>query len=153
MSSGLKIGVTRETQIPTRWIDQGASFAIRVAEVPYRQLAGKIEVALKQTFTDKTNWQRMLKNEIGYFDLETEKWQIEVLLPNDLSQYMSENDDITAINYPVLQFPSKIKSIGFDKTPLIEGTLLGIKGQYLLFDGDRVMNMRKHTGYHIEIEQ
>ena len=153
VSSGLKIGVTRETQIPTRWIDQGASFAIRVAEVPYRQLAGKIEVALKQTFTDKTNWQRMLKNEIGYFDLETEKWQIEVLLPNDLSQYMSENDDITAINYPVLQFPSKIKSIGFDKTPLIEGTLLGIKGQYLLFDGDRVMNMRKHTGYHIEIEQ
>lgn len=152
IASGLKIGVTRETQIPTRWIDQGASFAIRVAEVPYRQLAGEIEVALKQTFTDKTNWQRMLKNEIGDFDLETEKWQIEELLPNDLSQYMSENDDITEINYPVLQFPQKIKSIGFDKTPLIEGTLLGIKGQYLLFDGDRVMNMRKHTGYHIEVE-
>lgn len=151
VASGLKIGVTRETQVPTRWIDQGASFAIRVAEVPYRQLAGQIEVALKQTFTDKTNWQRMLKNEIGDFDLETEKWQIDELLPNDLSQYMSENDDIIEINYPVLQYPQKIKSIGFDKTPVIEGTLLGIKGQYLLFDGDRVMNMRKHTGYHIEI--
>jgi len=150
VASGLKIGVTRETQIPTRWIDQGASFAIRVAEVPYRQLAGQIEVALKQTFTDKTNWQRMLKNEIGDFDLETEKWQIEELLPNDLSQYMSENDDITEIKYPVLQFPTKIKSVGFDKTPLIEGTLLGIKGQYLLLDGDRVLNMRKHTGYYIE---
>lgn len=152
VASGLKIGVTRETQIPTRWIDQGASFAIRVAEVPYRQLAGKIEVALKQTFTDKTNWQRMLKNEIGDYDLETEKWQIEELLPNDLSQYMSENDEIVEITYPVLQYPQKIKSMSFDKTPVVEGTLLGIKGQYLLFDGDRVINIRAQSGYCVEIE-
>lgn len=152
VASGLKIGVTRETQVPTRWIDQGASFAIRVAEVPYRQLAGQIEVALKQEFTDKTNWQRMLKNEIGDYDLETEKWQIEELLPADLSQYMTEDDEVVEINYPVLQYPKKIKSLGFDKTPIIEGTLVGIKGQYLLFDGDRVINLRKHSGYHIELE-
>jgi hypothetical protein len=152
VASGLKVGVTRETQVPTRWIDQGASFAIKVAETPYRQLAGAIEVALKSHFTDKTNWQRMLKNEIGDYDLETEKWQIEELLPADLGQYMSEDDEIIEINYPVLHYPEKIKSMSFDKTPLIEGTLLGIKGQYLLFDDDRVINLRKYSGYHIEIK-
>jgi hypothetical protein len=152
VASGLKVGVTRETQVPTRWIDQGASFAIKVAETPYRQLAGAIEVALKSHFTDKTNWQRMLKNEIGDYDLETEKWQIEELLPADLGQYMSEDDEIIEINYPVLHYPEKIKSMSFDKTPLIEGTLLGIKGQYLLFDGDRVINLRKYSGYHIDLK-
>ena len=152
VASNLKIGVTRETQIPTRWIDQGATYAIRVAETPYRQLAGEIEVALKGTFTDKTNWRAMLKNEIGDFDLEEEKWQIEELLPNDLSQYMSEDDEITEINYPVLQFPEKVKSVGFDKLPCISGKLLGIKGQYLIFDEDRVLNIRKHSGYYVEFE-
>jgi hypothetical protein len=152
VASGLKVGVTRETQVPTRWIDQGASFAIKVAETPYRQLAGAIEVALKSHFTDKTNWQRMLKNEIGDYDLETEKWQIEELLPADLGQYMSEDDEIIEINYPVLHYPEKIKSVGFEKTPLIEGTLLGIKGQYLLFDDDRVINLRKYSGYHIDLK-
>lgn len=152
VASAVKIGVTRDTQVPTRWIDQGASFAIKVAEVPYRKLAGEIEVALKGTFTDKTNWRAMLKNEIGDFDLEEEKWQIEELLPADLGQYMSEDDDITEINYPALQFPEKVKSIGFDKLEVIEGKLLGIKGQYLLLDNDRVINIRKHTGYYVDFE-
>jgi hypothetical protein len=152
VASALKVGVTRETQVPTRWIDQGASFAIKLAEVPYRKLAGDIEVALKGTFTDKTNWRAMLKNEIGDFDLEEEKWQCEELLPNDLSEYMSEDDDIFEINYPVLQFPEKVKSIGFDKQLIIEGQLLGIKGQYLLLDDNRVLNIRKHTGYYVDFE-
>jgi hypothetical protein len=94
----------------------------------------------------------MLKNEIGDYDLETEKWQIEELLPADLGQYMSEDDEIIEINYPVLHYPEKIKSVGFEKTPLIEGTLLGIKGQYLLFDDDRVINLRKYSGYHIDLK-
>jgi len=152
VASALKVGVTRETQVPTRWIDQGASFAIKLAEVPYRKLAGDIEVALKGTFTDKTNWRAMLKNEIGDFDLEEEKWQCEELLPNDLSDYMSEDDDIIEINYPVLEFPKKVKSIGFDKQLIIEGQLLGIKGQYLLLDDNRVINIRKHTGYYVDFE-
>lgn len=152
VASGLKVGVTRFNQIPTRWIDQGASYAIRVAETPYRQLAGEIEVALKGHFTDKTNWRRMLKNEIADYDLEEEKWQIEELLPADLGQYMTEDDEITEINYPVNHYPVKVKSIGFDKTPQIEGVLNGIKGQYLLLDGDRVLNIRKHTGYEISLK-
>ena len=152
VASGIKVGVTRSTQIPTRWIDQGATFAIRVAETPYRKLAGDIEVALKSYFSDKTNWRRMLKNEIGDFDLEEEKWQIEELLPADLAKYMTEDDEIIEINYPVNQFPEKVKSVGFDKLPEIEGVLKGIKGQYLLLDNDRVLNIRKHTGYNVKIE-
>jgi hypothetical protein len=152
VASGVKVGVTRKTQVPTRWIDQGASFAIRVAETPYRQLAGEIEVALKDRFTDKTNWRKMLMNEIPEVDLEDEKWSIEELLPADLGQYMTEDDEIITINYPVEKYPTKVKSVGFDKLPTIEGVLHGIKGQYLLLDGDRVLNMRKHTGYHIQLD-
>ena len=150
VASSLKVGVTRDTQVPTRWIDQGASFAIKIAETPYRQLAGEIEVALKSSFTDKTNWRRMLKNEIADFDLEEEKWKLEELLPTDLSQYMCEDDEIFEINYPVLEFPEKVKSVGFDKIPSIKGKLLGIKGQYLLLDNDRVLNIRKHEGYYVD---
>lgn len=151
VASALKVGVTRGTQIPTRWIDQGASFAIKVAETPHRQLAGEIEVALKTHFTDKTNWRKMLKNEVAHFDLEEEKWKIEELLPNDLSQYMTEDDEIIEIKYPVIEYPEKVRSIGFDKQPLIEGTLLGIKGQYLIFEDNKVLNIRKHEGYYVEL--
>lgn len=150
MASAVKVGVTREKQIPTRWIDQGASFAIKLAEVPYRKLAGDIEVALKNVFTDKTSWQAMLKNELGDYDLVEEKWKCEGLLPGDLSQYMSEDDEITEINYPVFEFPKKVTSLSLDKTPTIEGVLSGIKGQYLIFDDGRVMNIRKHDGYYVE---
>ena len=150
VASDLKVGVTRKTQVPTRWIDQGASHAIKIAEVPYRQLAGEIEVALKNKFTDKTNWRKMLKNDIAQYDLEEEKWQLEGLLPDDLSQYMTEDDDIVDIEYPVLTYPDKVSSIGFDKSPIIEGKLLGIKGQYLLLDENRVLNIRKHEGYIVD---
>ena len=92
------------------------------------------------------------QNEIGDFDLEEEKWQIEELLPADLAKYMTEDDEIIEINYPVNQFPEKVKSVGFDKLPEIEGVLKGIKGQYLLLDNDRVLNIRKHTGYNVTIE-
>lgn len=151
VASSLKVGVTRSTQVPTRWIDQGASQAIKIAEVPYRQLAGEIEVALKSSFTDKTNWRRMLKNEIADFDLEQEKWQLEELLPEDLSQYMTEDDDVVSIEYPVIEFPEKVVSVGFDKLPEIEGKLMGIKGQYLLLDQNRVLNIRKHEGYIVNL--
>lgn len=152
VASGLKVGVTRKTQVPTRWIDQGASYAIKIAETPYRKLAGDIEVALKSEFSDKTNWQRMLKNEIADYDLVDEKWELEGKLPMDLVEYFTEDDEITEINYPVVAFPEKVKSINLDKTPLIEGTLLGIKGQYIILDNNRVMNIRKFEGYHVEID-
>jgi hypothetical protein len=151
-SSGVKVGITREQQVPTRWIDQGATAAIRLAEVPNRYEAGRIEVSLKEFFTDKTNWQKMLKNDIDEsIDLMEEKWSIEEQLPQDIVEYFSENDEIIELNYPVLSYPESVKSVSFDKQASIEGTLSGIKGQYLIFDDGRVLNVRKHTGYYVEI--
>lgn len=149
----VKVGVTRASQVPNRWIDQGASSAIKLAETPNRYEAGKLEVALKQFFSDRTNWQRMLKNEIdNSIDLVEEKWTLHDQLPSDLTEYFSEDDDIIEINYPVLQFPEKVKSLSFDKTAIINGKLMGIKGQYLIFEGGNVLNIRKHTGYDISFE-
>lgn len=151
-SDVVKVGVTRKTQIPTRWIDQGANEAIRLAETPNRYLAGMLEVALKDQFTDRTNWRKMLKNEVDEsIDLEDTKWELEELLPDDMSQYMTEDDELISINYPVLQYPTKVKSLSFDKSPTITGELKGIKGQYLLLDNNRVLNMRKHTSYVVQI--
>lgn len=151
-SSAVKVGITRLDQVPTRWIDQGASSAIILAEVPNRYEAGRIEVALKDFFTDKTHWQKMLKNDIDEsIDLEDEKWGLEDQLPADIMNFFSENDDIINLNYPVLSYPEKVKSMSFDKTPTIKGKLAGIKGQYLIFDDGSVLNIRKHTGYYVEV--
>jgi hypothetical protein len=150
----VKVGVTRATQIPTRWIDQGASSSIILAETPNRYLAGCIEVALKDFFTDKTNWQNMLRNfQDESIDLEEEKWQVHDELPSDLTQYWIENDEITTLNYPVLKYPEKVSSMSFDKTAQIQGKLTGIRGQYLIFDNKNVINIRRHTGYEIEINE
>lgn len=150
-SSAVKVGITRASQIPTRWIDQGASSAIRLAETPNRFEAGRLEVALKDIFTDKTNWQQMLKNNIDQsIDLVEEKWALEDQLPMDLLEYFSENDEIIELNYPVLSYPSTVKSLSLDKTPSIEEKIIGIKGQYLIFEGGKVINIRKHTGYYVE---
>ncbi|TNE53531.1 MAG: DUF2797 domain-containing protein [Bacteroidetes bacterium] len=152
VSSAVKVGVTRATQIPTRWIDQGASAAIKLAEVPNRYEAGVLEVELKQHFTDKTHWQKMLRNEVDEsVDLEEEKWSLEEVLPGDMLEYFSEDDEIFEFHYPVLDYPDKVRSLNFEKTDLIEGRLLGIKGQYLLFEGGAVINLRKFTGYRVSI--
>jgi len=152
-SDKVKVGVTRAGQIPTRWIDQGATAGIRLAETPNRYEAGKLEVALKSFFTDKTNWQRMLKNELDdSIDLVEEKWTLHDQLPSDLTQFFTEDDEVIELTYPVLNYPTKVKSVGFDKTPRIEGRLTGIKGQYLIFENGEVLNIRKHTGYVVNIE-
>ncbi len=150
-SDSIKVGVTRAEQTVTRWIDQGASYAIILAETTNRYEAGIIEVALKSYMTDKTNWQRMLKNEVNHeLDLLDEKGRVEDLLPFDMRDFVSMNDDIISLNYPVEKYPIKVKSVSFDKSPVIRGKLVGIKGQYLIFDDERVLNIRKHTSYEIE---
>ncbi|MEN8928092.1 MAG: DUF2797 domain-containing protein [Flavobacteriales bacterium] len=152
VSSAVKVGITNGKNLPYRWIDQGASSGIILAEVPYRRLAGELEVALKQQFTDKTNWRKMLTNDIiTNVDLEEIKWELEETLPSDLSQYLSDNDEITDINYPVLEFPTKVTSVNLEKIPKFRKKLMGVKGQYFLFDDNTVINIRKYTGYNIEI--
>lgn len=151
-TSGIKVGVTRETQIPTRWIDQGAVEAVLIAKTPYRGAAGMIEVALKDFIADKTNWQRMLKNELTEESILDKKEELIEEFPEEFEDFLEYDNTITHINYPVLSFPTKVKSLKFDKTPIIEKKLVGIKGQYLIFDDEMVLNMRSHAGYLVSLE-
>ena len=150
-SSAIKVGITRGSQVPARWIDQGATDAIIFARVPNRYTAGLVEVAMKEHLTDRTNWQRMLKNEVIDADLVAKKALVSDALDADLRQYIDTDDTVCSIDYPVDRYPEKVKSVGFDKQAEIEGCLAGIKGQYLIFDDNRVLNIRKHNGYRITV--
>ena len=153
VSSGLKVGVTRHNQIPTRWMDQGAHEAIKLAKTPNRHLAGLIEVELKQFMGDKTNWQQMLKNQVRHpVNLLEEKAQAAQNLTPELQDYLLNDDEVTYIEYPVESYPSKVKSISFDKVKQYKGKLVGIKGQYLIFEDNSVFNIRKHNGYLAQLE-
>jgi hypothetical protein len=155
VSSEVKVGVTRESQTynSTRWIDQGANSIIRLASTPNRYLAGCIEVKLKNWYTDKTNWQKMLKNDLLVnVDLIAEKQNAWEKLPTELQQYFIDNDEIINLKYPVIQYPDKVKSISFDQQSVIEGVLTAIKGQYLILDNQFALNIRKHGGYNINVE-
>jgi hypothetical protein len=149
----LKVGITRTTQMPTRWIDQGAAAAIVLAQVPNRYLSGVLEIALKSQFADKTNWQNMLKNKPYEGPaLDEQKWELEESLPADLTQYWTNDEQIWSFNYPVMSYPDKVKSLSLDQQAHIRGTLTGIRGQYLYLDHSLVINIRKHTGYQIKWE-
>ncbi len=153
MTPVIKVGVTRYTQIPVRWIDQGADRAIILAKVPNRFLAGTIEVALKDIFPDKTNWRLMLTgagNDGN--ELVEKKGMAEDVLPFDLRSYIYPGDEVTSIRYPVPDYPHKIRSMDLEKTGKIEGILTGIKGQYLIFNNSEVINLRKYGGYELVLE-
>ncbi len=151
-TSGIKVGVTRTTQVPTRWIDQGATQAIVVAETPYRQAAGLIEVALKPFLADKTNWQQMLKSDAEIINLSKEREYYANMLPEELKQWVKSDSKETLIKYPILNYPLKVKSLKLDSNPEIEGVLTGIKGQYLMLDNLNVVNIRSHAGYRVSLE-
>ncbi len=151
-SSGVKVGITRKSNIPSRWIDQGAVSALPILEVDARLKSGQIEVALKAFVNDKTNWRKMLKNEVDSIDLQK---ACEDLLPKvqnlaDKLGATTLNNETFEINYPVVEYPSKISSLNFDKTPVISGVLKGIKGQYLILDCG-VLNIRKFGSYDITL--
>ena len=153
ISSGVKVGVTRSAQIPTRWIDQGAWKAIKLGKTPNRYTAGLIEIELKEHISDRTQWQRMLKNElVKGVDLLDKKKEMLNHLSEELIKYEDEDNNIIEIIYPVKEYPEKVKSLSFDKLDEIAGRLWGIKGQYLIFDDGSVLNIRKHTGYKIVLE-
>jgi len=156
-SSGIKIGITRGDQLPVRWIDQGAVQGLAIYQVSSRYHSGLVEVIYKQEISDRTQWQRMLKGQVEPLDLLVEqhnltnhfKDQIEELGLPENAIIPLENGSITEIIYPVLDYPKKIKSFNLDKDPLVEGTLMGIKGQSLRLDTG-VINIRKFTAYEIE---
>jgi len=150
-TGNIKIGVTRYSQIPTRWIDQGATKAIILCTTPNRYIAGLIEVKLKQIFSDRTNWRKMLSGNYEEPDFKAYHFKALEYLDQEFSDYIV-NEKWMNINYPIESIPNKINSLSFDKESSYEDELIGIKGQYLLFKNNRVLNMRKHTGYTISIE-
>ncbi len=153
LSSEVKVGVTRITQVPTRWIDQGAVEAIAIVEVPNRYLAGITEVALKSHYADKTNWQKMLKNEYEKVDLIAERLKLEHLIPNEVKEYFyTTKEDLYQMHFPVLEYPKKVTSLNLDKSPNFFAKLKGIKGQYLIFEDGTVFNVRTFEGYIVKIE-
>ncbi|GGB04049.1 DUF2797 domain-containing protein [Agarivorans gilvus] len=159
-TSGLKVGITRHTQIPTRWIDQGATQALPILKVATRQLSGLVEVELAKLIADKTNWRAMLKGDALELDLVAER---ERLLPEieaalaQLKERFGEHaierlpeQEVLDLHYPVNSYPSKISSFNLDKNPLVEGQLQGIKGQYLIFNNG-VINIRKFGSYEVKV--
>ena len=151
LSSNVKVGVTRKTQVPTRWIDQGASKALEIVEVPNRYLAGITEVALKEFVADKTSWQKMLKNDIIEADLLQERDSLKSHIPKEAQPYFLDNSKITELNYPVDKYPTKIKSLNLEKISNFSGNLMGVKGQYLIFENGTVFNVRNNEGYKVII--
>ncbi len=157
-SSGLKVGITRGTQVPTRWIDQGAAQAVPIYRVATRHLSGLVEVVFKNHVNDRTNWRTMLKEDAPLIDLQAERDELFARLERDIASLRDAfiesaptqlpNEQVVELNYPVLQYPSKVTSLNLEKTPVIEGVLLGIKGQYLLLDTGCI-NLRKYTSYHV----
>ena len=152
LTAGAKVGVTRLTQIPTRWIDQGAVQAIKLAKTSNRYEAGLIEIELKQHISDRTAWQKMLKNDI---DTSINLYNLKNILINKLSKFnqkfIDKDNNIIDFNYPHSRFPEKVKSVNFLKENSICDTLIAIKGQYLLFNDNRVINIRKHAGFKVSI--
>jgi hypothetical protein len=151
-SGNVKVGVTRKTQVPTRWIDQGAHEAIEIVEVPNRYLAGITEVALKEHVGDKTNWRKMLKNDIEDANLIVWREKLKDFVPEEAKQYFIENNAETHLKFPVLKYPEKPKSLNLIKTPSYKGRLVGLKGQYLIFEDQTVFNVRSNEGLVVSIE-
>ena len=150
-SSNVKVGVTRKSQVPTRWIDQGAHEAIEIVEVPNRYLAGITEVALKDYVGDKTNWRKMLKNDIEDENLVEWRDRLKSYIPNEAKDYFIESNTETNIEFPVIKYPEKPKSLNIRKEQQYSGKLVGIKGQYLIFEDDTVFNVRANEGLVVKI--
>ena len=161
-TGAVKVGITRHVTdgISSRWIDQGATQAMAIMRVKNRLISGLVETAFKGHIADKTNWRTMLKGAAETRDLVELNAELQEKVAADIDAIRAQHglDAVEVlsvpsheIHYPVTQYPEKIKSINLDKEGEFSGTLLGMKGQYWMLDGDRVINMRKYAGYHLEI--
>ena len=148
----IKVGVTRKSQIPYRWIDQGAHEAVELLQTPNRFLAGEAEVALKKYMSDKTNWRSMLKNERDSSNIKSSKDHAKNFIPSNLLHYFIDASNVLSIDFPVVEYPDNPKSIKLNKDSFFSGILKGVKGQYLIFEKNQVLNYRAHEGHIFKIE-
>lgn len=161
-TSGLKVGITRHSQVPTRWMDQGATQALPIFRVASRYQSGLVETVFKSHIADKTNWQAMLKGPSEPADLESARQRLMASCAEEIAALQQhhglqalavlEQQTVTTIDYPVLEYPRKVSSFNFDKDARVAGTLQGIKGQYLILDTG-VINLRKFGGYQVALSQ
>lgn len=159
-STGVKVGITRATQLPTRWLDQGAIQAVPIFRVATRQQSGFVEDALRSQVGDRTNWRALLRGDVEPVDLLQVRDQILDSCEDSILALQARfglqaiqpitDVDVLEMAYPVEAYPEKISSFNLDKKPIAEGTLTGIKGQYLLFDTG-VINIRKYTAYQLSV--
>jgi hypothetical protein len=159
-SSGIKVGITRQSQIPTRWMDQGATQALPIYRAKNRYMSGLMEMVLKNHVADKTDWRKMLKGVSPAVDLEQRRAALLAECAEEIAQLKSTHGDdafvpindaaALDIQYPVTEYPAKVASLNFDKNPTVSAQLMGIKGQYLIFDNG-VINMRKFAGYGVSL--
>ena len=156
-SSGVKVGITRHTNIPTRWIDQGAHQALPIMKVSSRIQSGMMEVMFKQHVSDKTDWRKMLRNERVEADLIAKRDELFEACKPQIDEHkdrfgeeiaLLHDEEVVNIDFPAMQYPVKIKSLNFTKNALVEGTLQAIKGQYLILSSG-VINIRKFTAYEV----
>ena len=150
-SSNIKVGITRKTQLPTRWIDQGATEAMVIGFFKDRKSVGDAEVIIAKEMSDKTSWQKMLKNDVTQDPFNIYLGTAKMLLQANGIEYTPAQNIVHAFKYPVLEYPTKVKSLKFDKSPLLSLKLVGIKGQYLIFEDGQVLNLRAHGSYHLDI--
>ncbi|MDO9047581.1 MAG: DUF2797 domain-containing protein [Methylobacter sp.] len=158
-SSGIKVGITRQTQIPTRWIDQGAVLALPVFKVQSRYISGLVEIAIAKHVSDKTSWQQMLKSKAEPIDLIAKRDELIAVCDTELAEITQRfgrqaieflaDEPVVDIHFPVNSYPVKVKSFNLDKNAEVSGVLHGVKGQYLLLDTG-VINIRKFAGYEVE---
>jgi Protein of unknown function (DUF2797) len=151
LSSEVKVGITRKPHAVRRWLDQGAVAALPIAEVPDRKTAGELELHLAQFISDKTDWRKMLKDEIADADLLSVRQELVARIPEEFRTYLLADGEVYTFRYPRLEQAGKIRSLNLDKQDEIQGTLVGIKGQYLILDHG-VFNVRKHAGYKVVLE-
>ena len=151
-SSNVKVGVTRKTQVPTRWIDQGAHEALEIVEVPNRYLAGITEVALKAHVADKTNWRKMLKNDIEDESLTNWRENLKQYIPEEAATFYIAHNEETQLHFPVNKYPEKPKSLNLKKQGNYSGKLTGIKGQYFIFEDNTVFNIRANEGLVVDLK-
>lgn len=156
-SSALKVGITKPSQLPTRWLDQGATQAVPILDVNSRLQSGLVEDTLRSVLSDRTSWQAMLKGEAAELDLASTRSTVLAQFKQELNALRAEwgnealrvrKDIPRRFHYPVLAYPKKVKSFNLDRQPIIEGQLMGMKGQYLILDAG-VINLRKYSGYHV----
>lgn len=161
-SSGLKVGITRGDQVPTRWLDQGAVQALPVARVSSRRMSGLVETLLGEWISDKTNWRKMLKHEVETIDLAAQRDQLYVQAAERIEQLKRQHPDeridwlidapLYEFEYPSLAWPTKAKTYNLDKNPIIEDVLMAVKGQYLIFE-NACLNIRKYGSYQVSLAQ